>query len=135
MPMIEANVPVMFDMKTVAKILSVSRSTVYQLLKSGELKAVRVGRVRRVSQNQLVEYIMKLEEKEDNWLLADYNSDPNTNDICIGGDLVLITVNSKFYWADHQERQRTELVANSGEVACRARVGRNLLCEFTAVAP
>ena len=66
MPMIEANVPVMFDMKTVAKILSVSRSTVYQLLKSGELKAVRVGRVRRVSQNQLVEYIMKLEENEEN---------------------------------------------------------------------
>jgi excisionase family DNA binding protein len=71
--MIEANVPVMFDIKTVAKILSVSRSTVYQLLKSGELKAVRVGRVRRVSQNQLVEYIMKLEEKEDNWVLSDYS--------------------------------------------------------------
>ena len=74
MPMIEANVPVMFDMKTVAKILSVSRSTVYQLLKTGELKAVRVGRVRRVSQNHLVEYIMKLEEKEDNWVLSDYSA-------------------------------------------------------------
>ena len=72
--MIEANVPVMFDMKTVSRILSVSRSTVYQLLKSGELKAVRVGRVRRVSQNQLVEYIMKLEEKEDNWVLSDYSA-------------------------------------------------------------
>jgi excisionase family DNA binding protein len=66
MPMIEANVPVMFDMKTVAKILSVSRSTVYQLLKTKELDSVRVGRVRRVSQNQLVEYIMKLEQKEEN---------------------------------------------------------------------
>ena len=64
--MIEANVPVMFDMKTVAKILSVSRSTVYQLLKTKELDSVRVGRVRRVSQNQLVEYIMKLEQKEEN---------------------------------------------------------------------
>jgi excisionase family DNA binding protein len=74
MPMIEANVPMMFDMKTVAKILSVSRSTVYQLLKSGELKAVRVGRVRRVSQNQLVEYIMKLEQIEDNWVLSDYSA-------------------------------------------------------------
>ena len=64
--MIEANVPVMFDMKTVAKILSVSRSTVYQLLRAKELDSVRVGRVRRVSQNQLVEYIMKLEQKEEN---------------------------------------------------------------------
>jgi hypothetical protein len=35
---------------------------------------VRVGRVRRVSQNQLVEYIMKLEEKEDNWVLSDYSA-------------------------------------------------------------
>ena len=52
----------------------VSRSTVYQLLKSGELKAVRVGRVRRVSQNHLVEYIMKLEQKEDNWVLSDYSA-------------------------------------------------------------
>ena len=66
MPMIEANVPVMFDMKTVAKILSVSRSTVYQLLKTKELDSVRVGRVRRVSQNQLVEYIMRLEQREEN---------------------------------------------------------------------
>jgi excisionase family DNA binding protein len=66
MPMIEANVPVMFDMKTVAKILSVSRSTVYQLLKTKELDSVKVGRVRRVSQNQLVGYIMKLEQKEEN---------------------------------------------------------------------
>lgn len=74
MPMIEANVPVMFDMKTVAKILSMSRSTVYQLLKTGELKAVRVGRVRRVSQNQLVEYIMKLEQKEGDWVLSDYSA-------------------------------------------------------------
>ena len=74
MPMIEANVPVMFDMKTVSRILSVSRSTVYQLLKSGELKAVRVGRVRRVSQNQLVEYIMRLEEIEDGWVLSDYSA-------------------------------------------------------------
>ena len=63
MPMVEANVPVMFDVKTVAKILSVSRSTVYELLRTGELKAVRIGRSRRVSQNQMVLYIHSLEEQ------------------------------------------------------------------------
>lgn len=62
MPMVEANVPVMFDIRTVSKILSVSRSTIYELLRSGELKAVRIGRSRRVSQNQLVEYIYSLEQ-------------------------------------------------------------------------
>jgi len=60
--MVEANVPVMFDIRTVAKILSVSRSTVYELLRTGALKAVRIGRSRRVSQNQLVLYIHSLEE-------------------------------------------------------------------------
>lgn len=63
MPMVEANVPVMFDVKTVAKILSVSRSTVYELLRTGELKAVRIGRSRRVSQNQMVLYIHSLEDQ------------------------------------------------------------------------
>jgi excisionase family DNA binding protein len=61
MPMIEKEVPVMFDMRTVAKILSVSRSTVYELLRTKQLDAVRIGRSRRVSQNQLVRYINRLE--------------------------------------------------------------------------
>jgi excisionase family DNA binding protein len=51
----------MFDMKTVAKILSVSRSTVYELLRTEQLDAVRIGRARRVSQNQLNSFINRLE--------------------------------------------------------------------------
>jgi excisionase family DNA binding protein len=63
MPFIEANVPVMFDVKTVARILSISRSSVYELIKSGELGSLRIGRSRRVSQNQLVEYILGIEDE------------------------------------------------------------------------
>lgn len=64
MPMIERDCPVMFDVRTVSRILSVSRSTVYELLRSGDLKAVRIGRVRRVSQNQLVDFINMLEGQD-----------------------------------------------------------------------
>ena len=56
----QIDLPVMFDMKTVAKILSVSRSTVYELLRTEQLDAVRLGRARRVSQNQLASYINRI---------------------------------------------------------------------------
>jgi excisionase family DNA binding protein len=57
----QVEIPVMFDMNTVAKILSVSRSTVYELLRTQQLDAVRIGRARRVSQNQLNSFINRLE--------------------------------------------------------------------------
>lgn len=57
---VEANVPICFDVRTVQKILSVSRSQVYELLKKGELGSVRIGRSRRVTQDQLVDFINNL---------------------------------------------------------------------------
>lgn len=59
--MLERNVPFMFNPRDTAKILSISRSQVYQLLKTGELESVQIGRSRRISQDQLVRYINKLE--------------------------------------------------------------------------
>ena len=59
--MLERNVPFMFNPRDTAKILSISRSQVYQLLKTGELESVRIGRSRRISQEQLIRYINKLE--------------------------------------------------------------------------
>jgi excisionase family DNA binding protein len=61
---IEKNVPIMFNPKEVAKILSISRSQVYVLLKSGELSSVTIRGSRRVSQNQMIDYINKLESSE-----------------------------------------------------------------------
>jgi excisionase family DNA binding protein len=59
--MLERNVPFMFNPRDTAKILSIGRSQVYQLLKSGELESVQIGRSRRISQDQLIRYINKLE--------------------------------------------------------------------------
>jgi excisionase family DNA binding protein len=61
---LEKNVPIMFNPKEVAKILRISRSQVYVLLKCGELSSVSIRGSRRVSQNQMLDYIKKLEENE-----------------------------------------------------------------------
>lgn len=58
---IEANVPICFDVKGVQKILNISRSQVYELIKKGQLSSVRIGRSRRVTQDQLVAFINNLE--------------------------------------------------------------------------
>lgn len=60
---VEKNVPILFEVRTVAKILALSRSKVYELLNSGALASVVVGRSRRVTQNQLVEFISALESQ------------------------------------------------------------------------
>lgn len=59
--MLERDVPLMFNPKDAAKILSISRSQLYLLLKAGDLESVQIGRSRRISQGQLIRYINKLE--------------------------------------------------------------------------
>ena len=58
---IEKGVPITFKIHEVAKILNCSRSQVYVLIKAGELESVLIRGSRRVTENQLVSYIMKLE--------------------------------------------------------------------------
>lgn len=41
----------------VMKILGIGRSTMYDILQSGELKAVRIGRQYRISKERIKEYI------------------------------------------------------------------------------
>ena len=50
---------VFFIVKEVADILQISRSTVYNLIKAGELRAVQIGRAVRVRRSDLEEYIWK----------------------------------------------------------------------------
>jgi excisionase family DNA binding protein len=59
--MLERNVPIMFNPRDTAKILSISRSQVYVLLRTGELESLRIGRSRRISQDQMIRFINKLE--------------------------------------------------------------------------
>lgn len=58
---IEKGVPFLFSPRDAGKILSCSRSTIYALMKSGELESVRIGRSRKISETQLVRYIRTLE--------------------------------------------------------------------------
>ena len=57
---VERDVPILYPIRTVAKILSISRSAVYGLLKSGQLASVHIGRSRRVTDEQLVAFIKSL---------------------------------------------------------------------------
>jgi excisionase family DNA binding protein len=58
---IEHGVMKLFTIKDVAKILNVSRSQVYVLLKTEELRSVTIRGSRRVTENQLIDYINMLE--------------------------------------------------------------------------
>jgi len=60
---LEKNVPIMFSPIEAAKILSVSRSQVYVLLREGQLKSLKLGRSRRISENQMIAFIQKLEQE------------------------------------------------------------------------
>ena len=60
---LELNVPVMFTPEQVAKIISVSRSQVFALIRDGELQSLTIGRSRRISQNQLISYITSKEDE------------------------------------------------------------------------
>ncbi len=58
------NAPVLFTPIDVAKILNVSRSQIYLLLKEGSLGSVKIGRSRRISENQLRNFIHFVEAGE-----------------------------------------------------------------------
>ena len=59
---IEKGVPITFKIEEVAKILNCSRSQVYVLMKTGELASAQIRGSRRVTENQLVQYIRKIEK-------------------------------------------------------------------------
>ena len=60
---IEKGVPITFKVEEVAKILNCSRSQVYVLMKTGELASAQIRGSRRVTENQLVQYIRKIEKQ------------------------------------------------------------------------
>ncbi len=52
--------PMLFNAVQVAKIMGVSKSQVYNLMNSGRLGSVSIGRSRRVTNNQMNEFIASL---------------------------------------------------------------------------
>ena len=53
-------IPMLFNAVQVAKIMGVSKSQVYNLMNSGRLGSVSIGRSRRVTNNQMNEFITSL---------------------------------------------------------------------------
>jgi excisionase family DNA binding protein len=50
-------VPILFTPKQAASVLSISRSSLYNLLRSGELGSIRIGRSRRIAQAHMNKFI------------------------------------------------------------------------------
>jgi excisionase family DNA binding protein len=53
-------IPMLFNAVQVAKIMGESKSQVYNLMNSGRLGSVSIGRSRRVTNNQMNEFIASL---------------------------------------------------------------------------
>lgn len=58
---IEKGVPKTFSVTEAAKIIGCSRSQVYVLLDSKELSSAKIRNSRRITENQLVRFLKKLE--------------------------------------------------------------------------
>jgi excisionase family DNA binding protein len=55
-----SELPMLFNAVQVAKIMGVSKSQVYNLMNSGRLGSVSIGRSRRVTTQQMHEFISTL---------------------------------------------------------------------------
>ncbi len=49
-------------MDQVAKMLHVGRDKIYYLLRTGQLRSIKIGKLRRITEQQLAEFIASLEE-------------------------------------------------------------------------
>ena len=56
--------PLLLTPKAAAERLSLAESTLYQLLTSGQIESVKIGRARRVPIDALTAYISRLREEQ-----------------------------------------------------------------------
>ena len=56
--------PILLTPAAAAEKLSLARSTVYQLVLTGELESIKIGRSRRVLASALTEYIDRLRREQ-----------------------------------------------------------------------
>lgn len=54
---------VLLSVEQAADRLSIGRTTVYRLIKTGELQSVRVGRLRRIAADALDDYAASLSDR------------------------------------------------------------------------
>lgn len=51
-----------YTVEQVAKMLNIGRDKAYQLLRTGQLRSIKIGKLRRITEEQLAEFIASLEE-------------------------------------------------------------------------
>jgi len=51
-----------YTVEQVAKMLSIGRDKVYFLLRTGQLKSIKIGKSRRITDQQLAEFIASIED-------------------------------------------------------------------------
>ena len=52
-----------FTVEQVAEMLHIGRDKVYELLRTQQLRSIKIGKLRRITEDQLAEFIASLEER------------------------------------------------------------------------
>ncbi|HXL95544.1 MAG TPA: helix-turn-helix domain-containing protein [Streptosporangiaceae bacterium] len=50
-----------YTVEQVAKVLHIGRDKVYYLLRNGQLRSIKIGKLRRITEQQLTEFIESLD--------------------------------------------------------------------------
>ncbi|NKZ03333.1 helix-turn-helix domain-containing protein [Actinomadura latina] len=53
---------VVYTVEQVAEILQIGRDKVYMLLRTGRLRSIKIGRLRRITDRQLADFIASVED-------------------------------------------------------------------------
>ena len=53
------HLPLVLHVKDLAEILSISQNTAYALVRSGQIRSIRTGRIYRIPKDALIEYLNK----------------------------------------------------------------------------
>ncbi len=60
----ESSAPLLLTPVEAAKRLSLARSTLYQLVLTGEIESVKIGRCRRIPLDALTDFIRRLRQEQ-----------------------------------------------------------------------
>ena len=56
---ISENLPVVLSVQQLAEVLQIGRNSAYDLVKSGQIRSIRIGKTIRIPQATLLEYLGK----------------------------------------------------------------------------
>lgn len=59
-PITSNNLPVVLSVQQLAEVLQIGRNSAYDLVKSGQIRSIRIGRTIRIPQSALFDYLNQL---------------------------------------------------------------------------